>query len=154
VRPGTLPNDPKNSMRFLLFILLFFYLSSCETDVDKKREEHKQDARSFKPIEQDAGNCGLSDGEHEAEVEYTNPNTNYSKEYTLNIQVENCQVVEIDFPKGGWLDMHHIEPTEIDENGDASLTDDKGREWSIHFDTDQKDDDSDDGSDRETDSDD
>src|SRR5579863_5995240 len=135
-------------MKYLLLLLLCFYFSVCETDVEKEREEHKEKAGSFKPINKERGDCGLSDGEHEADVDYTNPNTNYTKEYTLNIQVQNCQVVEIDFPKGGWLDMHHIDPTEIDENGDASLTDDKGREWTIHFETDQKDDDRDDESDR------
>jgi hypothetical protein len=141
-------------MRYLIFIFLNIYLASCQNSADEKREEHKENAKSYKAINQDAGNCQVSDGEHEADVEYANPNTGYSKEYTLNIQVENCQVIEIDFPKGGWLDMHHIDPTEINENGDASLTDDEGREWNIHFDSDQNSNESKDDDNRETDTDD
>jgi hypothetical protein len=127
-------------MKYFVVIIFFTCLSSCESDVDRKREIHKAEARSYKELNEEEGDCGISDGQHEADVEYTNPRTNYTHDYTLDIQVENCQVIEIDFPKGGWLDMHHIDPSEIDENGDASLTDDKGREWHIHFDSDQKDD--------------
>ena len=49
------------------------------------------------------------------------------------MQVENCQVIEIDFPKGGYLDDSHIDPADIDEEGNASITHDRGRTFEVHL---------------------
>ena len=122
---------------------------ACNSESKSDSEEHKENARTYKSINSEAGDCGISDGSHQARVEYANPKTGYSTEYDLDVTVENCQVIEIDFPKGGYLDLHHIDPTEIDDQGNAELTDDRGREWNIHFDSDEKDNDEDDDSDQE-----
>lgn len=78
--------------------------------------------------------CTFEDGSHEATVNYYNPNTGYSAEYSLSVEVEDCQVIRIDFPKGGWLDEDHIRPGEIDEDGNATIEDDQERIWEIHID--------------------
>ena len=67
-------------------------------------------------------------------VDYYNPETGYDASYTLNVEVENCQVVQIDFNNDGYLDGDHIEPADIDENGDASIEDDRGRSFGVHID--------------------
>ncbi|MEP6949328.1 MAG: hypothetical protein ABI863_08645 [Ginsengibacter sp.] len=51
----------------------------------------------------------------------------------LEIQVQDCEIIEIDFPKGGWLDGTHINPTEINEDGNASVEDDQGRTFDVHL---------------------
>jgi len=45
----------------------------------------------------------------------------------------SCQVVELDFPKGGWLDNDHFDPADLDDNGDANFEDDEGREFGINI---------------------
>ena len=86
----------------------------------------------FKPyFSQD---CGFEDGDYEAVVKYYNPKTSHTAKYTLTVEVENCEVTIIHFPKGGWLDETHIEPAKLDENGNATVKDDKGRKWFIHID--------------------
>lgn len=67
-----------------------------------------------------------------ADVHYTNHDTDYENDYQLYVQVSNCQVVKIFFPKGGWLDESHIKPTDI-VGGEANVIDDKGREFEISF---------------------
>lgn len=77
--------------------------------------------------------CGYEDGTHSATVDYNNPETGYNATYTLDVQVADCEVTEIDFPKGGWLDDTHIAPAEVDEDGDASIEDDRGRTFDVHI---------------------
>jgi len=84
--------------------------------------------------DEDDNSCHISDGTHSATVEYTNPDTGYETTYTLDVVVTRCEVIEIDFPKGGWLDGHHIDPTELDDDGNASIEDDRGRTFDVHID--------------------
>jgi hypothetical protein len=69
--------------------------------------------------------------------------------------MDNCEVTEIDFSKGGYLGHHHINPAPIDAEGIANVEDDLGRYFTVHVDktddNDSEDDDHDD--DRENDGD-
>ena len=76
----------------------------------------------------------LSDGMHEATVEYNNPETGYSATYTLQVQVEDKQVVEIDFPKGGWLDSDHITPADLEDDGTAHVEGEDGKTYDVTID--------------------
>lgn len=78
--------------------------------------------------------CKFDDGEHYASIDYYNPETGHRATYDLSVEVEDCEVTQINFNNGGWLDDSHISPTEIDEDGEASVTDDRGREFEIHID--------------------
>jgi hypothetical protein len=77
--------------------------------------------------------CGIADGTYNSSVEYYNPATGYRNSYTLDVVVDNCEVVEIDFPKGGWLDSDHIDAAGIDEDGTAEVADDRGRTFEVHI---------------------
>lgn len=78
--------------------------------------------------------CGFENGEYDATVEYYNPKTYYTATYDLTVDVKDCKVTVIHFPKGGWLDNTHIKPAALDEDGEASAIDDKRRKWDIHID--------------------
>lgn len=45
----------------------------------------------------------LDDGTYSAMVSYYNPETGFSNSYDLDVEVENNEVVQIDFPNGGYL---------------------------------------------------
>ena len=109
--PNTIPSSGNN-------------VSSEKNPVPYQRHNQNTDSRN---------DCGYLDGNYSAEVDYTNSQTGYSQTYTLDVQVEDCSVIEIDFPKGGWLDGTHINPTEIDEDGNASIEDDRGRSFDVHL---------------------
>ena len=59
-------------------------------------------------VSRNDNSCRFDDETYSATVEYSNPTTGYTATYDLDVLVENCQIVEIDFPKGGWLDEDHI----------------------------------------------
>ena len=75
----------------------------------------------------------LEDGTYTATVDYYNPNTGYSNTSTLDVEVENNQVVQIDFPNDGYLDDSHIDPEELDANRQCSIEDDEGRIFDIQI---------------------
>lgn len=105
-------------------VLIF---SACSS---RSSEENSKPERNVNLEEKD---CHFEDGDYSAEVEYNNPETGYNASYTLNVEVEDCEVVKIDFPNGGYLDNDHIEPGSIGEGGDVSITDDRGRTFDVHI---------------------
>ena len=82
----------------------------------------------------DETDASIEDGTYSTTVDYYNPDTGYSNTYTLNVEVEDNQVVQIVFPNDGYLDDTHIEPQNLDENGHCSIEDDEGRTFDIQLD--------------------
>jgi major membrane immunogen (membrane-anchored lipoprotein) len=74
------------------------------------------------------------DGTYSATVEYNNPETGYTATYTLDVEVEDGQVTQIIFPKGGWLDDDHITPADIDEDGHAEVYSEDGKTYDVQID--------------------
>jgi hypothetical protein len=78
--------------------------------------------------------CDFDDGVHAATVNYSNSNTGYSNTYSLDVEVENCEVVRINFPNGGWLDSDHITPAELDGNGQCTIEGEGGKTYEVEID--------------------
>src|SRR5882672_5806776 len=95
-------------------IILLSILFSCQ---NAERDGHGPERSHATTDEEGDHDCGVEDGTQSATVDYLNPETGYSATYSLNVEVENCQVVQIDFNNGGYLNGDHIEPADIDENG-------------------------------------
>ena len=75
-------------------------------------------------------NCEYNNGTFPATVVYYNPATDYTANYTLDVTIQDCNIVKITFPKGGRLDDTHIKPTPI-INGEADVVDDHKREFNV-----------------------
>ena len=75
-------------------------LALGEDDNDSNNDEENQDGT-------------IENGTHSTTVQYTNPETGYMATYSLDIEVEDGHVRQINFPKGGWLDDTHISPKEL-----------------------------------------
>ncbi|HRO45951.1 hypothetical protein [Agriterribacter sp.] len=113
------------SKAFILFFLLGT-LTHC-TDTSHERSEKEG-------TESDDSECRFEDGPHSATVDYYNPETGYSQEYTLDVEVENYEVVQISFPNGGWLDNDHITPEELDKDGFCVIEGEDGKTYKIQVD--------------------
>lgn len=70
------------------------------------------------------------DGEYCAEIDYYNPDTGTSSTYNLSVEIENGELVKIEWSNGGWLDDSHFSPPDITD-GTASFEDDRGREFEV-----------------------
>lgn len=108
--------DSNYYMVRLLFSIITLLLSSCGSD-------------SITTLNL----CGYEDGTYSATVEYYNPDTDYSNTYSLDVKVEGCEVVQINFPKGGWLDSDHITPAVL-EDGKCTIEDENGRTYEVELD--------------------
>lgn len=78
--------------------------------------------------------CKFEDGIYSAIVDYYNSGTGYSQTYTLDVEVQDCEVVQIYFPNGGWLDRDHITPAELDEDGTCIVYGEDGKSYEIQID--------------------
>ena len=78
--------------------------------------------------------CGFDDGTYLATVGYNNSETGYSATYILDVDVEDCQVVQINFPNDGYLDEDHISAADIDEDGNANVDGEDGKTYEIQID--------------------
>lgn len=109
--------------RQLLFYFLLTSLLGCSSgsNYSDTTEEVVETAREY------------NDGTYCAEVEYYNPNTGTRSTYTLNVDVENNELVLIHWPNGGWLDDSHFTPVELDDNGFCYFTSDKGYEYEVQI---------------------
>lgn len=121
------------------------YVNDENTDTEFSAEESESDEEN-----EDYGNEGedenlsetkdYEDGTYDASVDYYNPKTGYSATYDLEVDVEDGEVVRINFPKGGWLDddVHpsesRLSPAEINEDGEATMEDENGRTFEIKID--------------------
>lgn len=112
----------------IVFCLLICFITACTNSQSDDDNEDSDDATNV------TANCNIDDGTHSATVDYYNPKTGYSNTYTLNVEVEDCQVTTIYFENGGYLDNSHIDAADIDENGDANVEDDRGRTYDVHID--------------------
>ena len=125
-------------LRAIIFNLLICLLCSCkhssaENDNSEESQENHRSAKSSSDNADTDSKCAIEDGTHSATIDSYNPDTRHSATYTLDVEVKDCQVVQIDFNNGGYLDGDHIDPADIDENGDASVEDDQGRSFEVHI---------------------
>jgi len=105
-------------------LIILFFLFTC----DKK---FNNDVDEF-PIEGQTAE-GFEDGTYCAEVDYYNPNTGKSSEYTLEVDVESNEVTTIYWGNGGWLDEDHFTPELLDEQGECSFSSDRGYEYTVQI---------------------
>ena len=131
--------------QFVFFIIAVAFIVSCsfksngrskglsqneETDSEPSgyNEEVSYEESDFK------SGCVVEDGIYSATVDYYNPETGYYQTYSLDVEVESCEVVQIDFPSGGWLDSNHISPAELDDNARCTVDGGEGRSYDIQID--------------------
>lgn len=124
-----------NSIFFTCAILLSFFLFFSSGD---KKDIHSSEKSNYNKenyeTTENTSECKLEDGTYSATVEYNNSKTNYSATYTLDVEVEDCQIIEIDFPNGGHVDSDHISYADIDEDGNASVEGENGKSYQIQID--------------------
>lgn len=141
--------------KILIVAFLIFTLVSCSSKSGKQSESnsstqnsslsndensYESHSSSYSNEENDKENneysngCKFEDGTYSATVYYNNPETGYSATYTLDVEVQDCQIVQINFPNDGYLDEDHISYAEIDEDGNASVDGEGGKTYEIQID--------------------
>ena len=111
----------------LFLAILFFVLllvscngsSSEDLDVDYAIEGQTEE--------------GFEDGTYCADVTYYNPNTGTENTYTLEVEVYNNEVTQINWNNGGWMDEDHFTAEQLDSDGSCSFTSDKGYDYTVQI---------------------
>ena len=111
--------------------------NSYSTEQESSEEEASYstgESENDEELEENNSGCKFEDGNYSATVDYNNPETGYSATYTLDVEVQDCQVVQINFPNDGYLDEDHISYADIDEDGQASVDGEDGKTYEIQID--------------------
>jgi len=77
---------------------------------------------------------GYEDGGYCATIEYYNSSTGKSSTYTLEVEVENGELVKINWPNEGWLDSTHFSPPAVDSDGSCSFSTYDGKDYKVQID--------------------
>lgn len=150
-------------MSKFFYLLLFAAISlvSCNNHSESSQGESAPSSRTDAPADNNSSSSNQSysnnndnsertitntdneedhknqDGTRSATVDYYNPTTGYSSTYTLDVEVEDGQVKQINFPNGGYLDDDHITPADIDDDGNAHVEGEDGKTYDVHVDPDE-----------------
>ena len=111
--------------------------NSYSTEQESSEEEASYstgESENDEELEENNSGCKFDDGNYSATVDYNNSETGYSATYTLDVEVQDCQVVQINFPNDGYLDEDHISYADIDEDGQASVDGEDGKTYEIQID--------------------
>ncbi len=113
--------------RVVPLLTLFSILMGCGPSANSEIETTDEDEYST-----DEGYYGYRDGTYCAEVDYYYSETGTSSTYTLNVDVEDNELVVIHWPNGGWLDDSHFVPVDI-SGGEATFTSDRGVDYTVRI---------------------
>lgn len=126
-------------LKNLIMIFIFCFIISCnkksnDSEVNSNYTSIEDNEDEQNETDSSISICGLEDGSYSATVDYNNPETGYSANYTLDVDVEDCQVVQINFPNDGYLDEDHISAGDLDQDGNASVYGEDGKTYEIKID--------------------
>ena len=109
--------------------------NSYSTEQESSEEQTSYETNeSQDEIEENNSGCKFEDGNYTATVDYNNSETGFSNTYTLDVEVQDCQIVQINFPNDGYLDEDHITYADIDDDGRASVDGEDGKTYEIQID--------------------
>jgi hypothetical protein len=99
-------NIKNNALSFYFLTTVACLFFSCSSKSEESNRETENANSSFYSHEEDEDNvnasgCKFEDGTYSATVDYNNSETGYSKTYMLDVEVQDCQIVQINFPNGG-----------------------------------------------------
>jgi hypothetical protein len=118
-------------------LILFIVITTSCSQKSSKQSSDSDSIENDKEVTMETYNyndCNYEDGVYTATVDYYNPETEYSSTYTLDVEVANCEVIQINFPNDGYLDEDSISNTTIHENGDAFIDGEDGKTYEVHLD--------------------
>ena len=115
----------------LVFLLMgFLIVQSCKNNDYSSEEISNENYTYDEVVNEDVDS--YNDNTYCADVEYYNPDTGFRNNYTLNVDVENNEVVKIHF-SSGWLDSSEFSSEALDSNGFCSITCYDGRQFDIQI---------------------
>ncbi|CAG2531820.1 MULTISPECIES: hypothetical protein [Maribacter] len=114
--------------RTLIIIFGFILLLGCK---EKKNNSERTNRNAQSEYNSDYKENDNWDGEYCADIEYYNPSTGTSSDYTLTIEVSDNELEQINWPNGGYLD--DFSSVEFDEDGYAEFTSDKGYDYTVQI---------------------
>ena len=114
----------KSKIILVFCALIIFSCKNKKSDSNTRNSSLEINSENFDENE-------ILDGTYCAEIEYYNPNTGTSSNYTLTVDVYNNELEQINWPNGGYLDDFYS--VEFDKYGYTDFTSDKGYDYTVQI---------------------
>lgn len=119
-----------------IILILINIIFSCSPKAENVQGNNNSNISfTSAPNEENDGELGSSDSEdidNFADCKFDDGT--YSATYTLDVDVQDCQVIQINFPNDGYLDDDHISYANISDDGSASVVGEDGKTYQIQID--------------------
>lgn len=117
-------------MKHLYLLTVLVTLLACSK---KQEQSSDQTSYSYSSTEENSeDNETYSNGSYCAQVDYYYSETGTSSTYTLEVDVEDGELVKIHWPNGGWLDNSHFSTPDISD-GTARFTSYEGVDYTVRI---------------------
>ena len=118
---------------FLVLAIAGSLFISCKNDRSAalKNTENAQISTGLRESSVSEVVEGYPDDIYCAEVSYFNPRTGTRSAYTLKVEVQENEVVQINFPNGGWIDQNDFSDAFLEDDGTTSFVLDNGYQYDI-----------------------
>jgi hypothetical protein len=125
-------------VKYYLLYLVCLFLVCCKEgakeSTDPPTNGKIQNEIPLNSYSEDApDNDAYEDGDYCATIDYYNPDSGTSSTYTLVVEIEGGELVQINWPNGGWLDNSHFSPPEVDEDGSCKFSTYDGKEYEVQI---------------------
>nr|WP_315143613.1 hypothetical protein [uncultured Flavobacterium sp.] len=107
---------------FTLKLPLFLLILS--TSCSQKTESVQLESSFYIPSQNKT--CTLKNGIHTGSMYYYDKKTAYSRTYTSEIEIRDCEINKINLEDGTSLNKNQIYSTPIDKKGKVTITTDEG----------------------------
>ena len=127
-------------MKKNLFLIIILSLFSCKKDHKNDNFENHNNEVNYNLASKESEESIQEEEEEEesnwdgsfcANVQYYNPNTGTKSNYTLTIEVSNNELIQLNWPNGGYLDDFY--GVIFNQVGFAEFTSDKGYEYEVQI---------------------
>jgi hypothetical protein len=125
-------------LKLIIVVLLVCGVQSCKKNTSKSSNsynnsnDYSNTETTYYSSDESEDEEPYPDDTYCSDVDYYNPNTGTTNSYTLNVEVEYNEVIEIKFSTG-WLDDSEFSSEELDEDGYCEITLYDGREFEIQI---------------------
>lgn len=118
-------------MKYIYFIFLLTCVAGCKNNGGNSSEGTNPLVQNFPAETTTKMISTYADGTYCAQVEHHNTTHRTTRTYASYVEIRNNELIQINWPKGGWKDDSRFSAAKLDDSGCATLVSAKGHNYIV-----------------------